>query len=70
MIIRFYKEIMKTVNGNRLSIPYDTSTLLPVLEVENDLIRGRKQVSSYQVSFIDETNQNITYLQKHFLKCH
>ena len=68
MIIIFDKEIMNTLNGNRLSIPYDTSTLLTVLEVGNYLIRGRKQVSSYKGSFIDETNNNLTYLQKHLLK--
>ena len=70
MIIRYDKAILKTVNGNSLSINYDTSTNLPVLEVETNLIRGRKQVLSYQGSVIDETNQNLTYLQKNLLKWH
>ena len=69
-MIRYDKVILKTINGNRVSIPYDRVTSLPVLKVYNEYAEKRKELKGWVGSITDETNQNLSPMKKSLLRCH
>ena len=56
--------------GNKVTIPFDPRSNLPTLNVNMDLESVSTQLTAYQGTVTDETNQNLTGHQKALLKWH
>lgn len=69
-VVSYDKGLFKTESGNRFSVQYDPVMRHPVLEVQTNVTDGSKLGLVCLGSITDETNKNLTVLQKCLLKWH
>ena len=70
MTIYHNRALLQLKSGNKVTIPYDPSTHLPVMSTYSDLEGEAKKLSGYKGCLTDETNQNLTEPQKTLLRWH
>ena len=61
------KEILKGVNGNRISIPYDPITSLPIMDVYTRNEEKKMVINIIVGSVTFESNKNISEMKKYSL---